>query len=207
MDQKPRDKRAGLAPAGPTRYGARVSAIHEKTLPPNLYLAGFMGTGKSALGRRLAELEHLRFIDSDDVISRTAGKPVAKIFAEEGEAEFRRREREFVESGHPPRGCVVALGGGLVTQPGMIEALRAKGVLVCLTASVESILKRTSGNRARPLLNVADPEARVRELLAEREPYYKRAGTCIMTDGRSLSDLLAHLDRIYRREAKNYPAK
>jgi len=199
--------RAGLAPLNPTRYFARVSAINEKTLPPNLYIAGFMGTGKSAIGRRLAELERLRFIDSDDAITRLAGKSVAKIFAEEGETEFRRMEREFVEGGHPARGCVVALGGGLVTQPGIIEALRAKGVLVCLIASVESILQRTRGNRARPLLNVADPEARVRDLLAEREPYYKRAGTCIMTDGRPLSDLVAHLDRIYRREAKNYPAK
>src|ERR1035438_5655508 len=91
-------------------------------LPPNLYLAGFMGTGKSALGRRLAELERLRFIDSDEVISHATGKSVAEIFAEEGEAEFRRREREFVEGGHPARGCVVALGGGLVTQPGIIES-------------------------------------------------------------------------------------
>ncbi len=166
-----------------------------------------MGTGKSALGRKLAEMKNLRFIDSDDVIARGANKPIAQIFAEEGEAEFRRMEREFIEHGHPARGCVVALGGGLVTQPGMIEALRARGVLVCLIASPETILQRTRNNPSRPLLNVPDPEARIRELLAAREPFYQRAGTCIMTDGRSLGDLIAHLDRIYHREARNYPAK
>jgi shikimate kinase len=172
--------------------------------PPNLYLAGFMGTGKSQLGRRLAEMRRMRFLDADEVIARGAGKPVAEIFAQDGEAEFRRMEREFVERGHPERGCVVALGGGAVTQPGLIETLREKGVLVCLFASAETILARTKNNPSRPLLNVPDPAARVRELLAERDPYYKRAGTGISTDGRSLGDLLTHLDKIYRREARNY---
>jgi shikimate kinase len=91
-----------------------------------------------------------------------------------------------------------------VTQPGIIETLREKGVLVCLFASVETILARTKNNPSRPLLNVPDPAARVRELLAERDPYYKRAGTNIATDGRGLGDLLTHLDKIYRREARNY---
>ena len=166
-----------------------------------------MGTGKSALGRKLAEVENLRFLDSDEVIARGAGKPVAQIFAEDGEEEFRRREREFIERGHPSRGCVVALGGGLIVQPGMIEALRARGILVCLFASPETILQRTRGNPSRPLLNVADPAQRIRELLAERDAYYQRAGTCIHTDGRSLGDLLSHLARIYRRESRNYPSK
>jgi len=166
-----------------------------------------MGTGKSALGRRMAEMMGMRFFDSDDVIARNAGKPVAQIFTEDGEAEFRRLERDYIEQGHPARGCVIALGGGLITQPRMIETLRAKGVLVCLCASPETILQRTRGNSQRPLLNVPDPEARIRQLLAEREPFYQRAGTCITTDGRSLGDLLAHLDRIYKREAKNYPVK
>jgi shikimate kinase len=166
-----------------------------------------MGTGKSALGRKLAEMKGLRFIDSDDVIARGANKPIAQIFAEEGEGEFRRREREFAENGHPGHGCVVALGGGFVCQPGIIEILRAKGVLVCLIASPETILLRTRNNPSRPLLNVPDPAARVRELLAEREPYYQRAGTNIMTDGRSPGDLIAHLDRIYKRESRNYPIK
>jgi shikimate kinase len=166
-----------------------------------------MGTGKSLLGRRLAEMKRMRFLDSDEVIAREAGKPVAQIFTEEGEEEFRRLEREFVERGHPERGCVVALGGGLVTQPGLIETLRAKGVLMCLFASPETILQRTRNNPSRPLLNVPDPAARVHELLAERDKYYQRAGTCITTDGRTLSDLLAHLDRIYRREARHYPVE
>jgi shikimate kinase len=201
------DGKRGVASRGRAFYGGMVSAPAVPTPSPNLYLAGFMGTGKSMLGRKLAEQKNMKFLDSDEAIARAVGKPVAKIFAEHGEAEFRRLEREFVERGHPDRGQVVALGGGLVTQPGVIELLRAKGVLVCLFASVETILQRTRGNSARPLLNVPDPAARVRELLAERDPYYRRAGTCIMTDGRSFNDLLAHLDRIYRREARAYPPK
>jgi len=182
-----------------------VTAPTPRPLPPNLYLAGFMGTGKSALGRKMAEARGMRFLDSDDVIARAVGKPIAQIFADNGEPEFRRLEREFVERGHPARGCVVALGGGLVAQPGVIELLREKGVLVCLCATVETILQRTRGNPSRPLLNVPDPAARIRELMAEREPFYRRAGTCIMTDGRSMSDLLSHVERIYRREERSYP--
>jgi shikimate kinase len=184
-----------------------VPAKQPPAPPPNLYLAGFMGTGKSLLGRRLAEMKGMRFLDSDEVIARGAGKPVAQIFTEDGEAEFRRKEREFVEHGHPERGCVVSLGGGMVTQPGIIELLRSKGVLVCLIASAETIMQRTKNNPSRPLLNVPDPEARVRELLAERDEFYRRAGTNIATDGRSLGDLLEHLDRIYRREARNFEGK
>ncbi|MDP0495749.1 MAG: shikimate kinase [Verrucomicrobiota bacterium JB024] len=172
-----------------------------KTPRPNLYLVGFMGTGKTTVGRALARRLRLQFVDSDQVIEEQAGKPIPQIFAEEGEAHFRALERAFIESGHPAHGCVVACGGGLVTQPGMAEALKARGVVVCLFASPQTILKRTSANANRPLLNVPDPEARIRELLAQREPAYLRAGTCIYTDQRPLADVVAHLERFYRRFA------
>ena len=172
-----------------------------KTSRPNLYLVGFMGTGKTTVGRALARRLRMEFIDSDQVIEAQAGKPIPQIFADEGEAHFRALERDFVEFGHSSSGCVVACGGGLVTQPGMAEALRAKGVVVCLFASPQTILKRTSSNANRPLLNVPDPEARIRELLAQREPAYLKAGTCIYTDERPLSEVVNHLERFYRRFA------
>lgn len=160
-----------------------------------------MATGKSTVGRILASRLGYRFFDSDAEIERCRGLSIPEIFAREGEAAFRECERRFIEEGHPERGCVVACGGGLVTAPGMIETLKSKGVVICLYATVPTILRRTRGNRNRPLLEVDDPEGRIRELLAKREPFYRRAGTLVLTDNRALTDVVEHLKRIYQREA------
>lgn len=165
---------------------------------PNLYLVGFMGVGKSAIGRRVAKELGFKFIDSDHEIEALKGRTIPEIFETEGEARFRQYEREFIETGHPEAGCVVSCGGGLVVQSGMKELLKRKGVVVCLFASVESILERTSRNSNRPLLNVQDPEARVRQLLAEREPIYMDSGACITTDGRTIPEVVRHLMRTYK---------
>lgn len=165
---------------------------------PNLYLVGFMGVGKSAIGRRLASELGFRFLDSDHEIERKVGKKIPEIFASEGEARFREYEREFIDSGHPDHGCVVSCGGGLVVQPGMSDVLKSKGVVICLFASVESIIERTGRKHHRPLLNVENPEVRIRQLLAEREPIYMNSGTCITTEGRSIPEVVRHLLRTYR---------
>jgi shikimate kinase len=169
---------------------------------PNLYLVGFMGVGKSAIGRRVARKLGYKFLDTDDRIEKQVGKKIPAIFAAEGEAQFRAYERDFIESGHPTQGCVVSCGGGLVVQEGMSELLNSKGIVVCLFASVESIIERTSRNNNRPLLNVADPEARIRELLAAREPVYMNSGACISTDGRTIGEVVKHMLRTYRDGAK-----
>ena len=101
-------------------------------------------------------------------------------------------------------GQVVACGGGLVVQPGMLDLLKTKGVVMCLHASLETILKRTAGHRHRPLLNVDNPGDRIRALYAERDPIYRRAGTVILTDARPLSDIVSHVLRAYRREAADW---
>ena len=157
-----------------------------------------MGVGKSAVGIRLARELGYSFFDSDDVIEKKAGKSIPKLFADEGEAVFRQYEREFINSGHPAEGCVVSCGGGLVVQKGMLEMLKSKGVVICLFASVESIIERTQRSKNRPLLNVDDPEARIRELFAEREPIYMNSGICISTESRSISEIVKHVLRIYR---------
>ena len=170
----------------------------------NLYLVGFMGTGKTTVGRAVAVRLGFQAMDSDHEIEREQGRTVAQIFAGEGEAAFRALERRFIERGHPDRGMVVARGGGLVVQPGMSELLRARGVVICLHATLDTILQRTAQARTRPLLNVENPEARIRQLYAEREETYKRAGTVILTDFRPLHDIVLHVLRAYRREARDW---
>jgi hypothetical protein len=99
-------------------------------LDVNLYLVGFMGTGKTTIGRAVAARMGFRLLDSDQEIEKAAGRTIAEIFAQDGEPAFRSMERDFIENGHPDRGCVVACGGGLVVQPGMLERLNRKGVVV-----------------------------------------------------------------------------
>lgn len=178
-----------------------------KTYPaiePNLYLVGFMGTGKTTIGRAVAHRLQFTLLDSDHEIESQQGKPIPEIFAQEGEAHFRSMERAFIQTGHPGKRCVVACGGGLVVQPGMLSLLKSKGVLICLHASLESILKRTSANRNRPLLDVENPMDRIKALYAEREPVYKRAGAVILTDHRPASDIISHVLRVYRRESVDW---
>lgn len=170
----------------------------------NLYFVGFMGTGKTTVGRAVAQRMGFQLLDSDVEIERKAGKPIPEIFATQGEAAFRAMEREFVENGHPSEKCIVACGGGLVVQPGMLELLQSKGIVMCLHASVETILMRTQGSKHRPLLNVENPLERIQTLYAQREPVYRRAGTVILTDGRPLTDIVAHVMRSYRREAAEF---
>jgi len=171
---------------------------------PNLYLVGFMGVGKSAIGRRVAREMGFRFIDSDRQIEKAQGRRIPEIFESEGETSFRRMERDFIENGHPDSGCVVSCGGGLVVQPGMKELLKAKGVVICLFASPESIIERTSRNKNRPLLNVPDPGAKVRALLEEREPIYMDAGSCITTEGRTISEVVRHMIRTYKSNVRSF---
>lgn len=168
---------------------------------PNLYLVGFMGTGKSTVGRQLAQKLDMTYLDSDHVIEENEGLSVAQIFEQQGEARFRQLEREFVEQGHPAQGCIVSCGGGLVVQPGMMELLRGKGLVVSLFASIDTILERTGRNRNRPLLNVENPHERIKKLLAEREPIYLSAGASFTTDHRPLSDVICHLACYYKRNA------
>jgi shikimate kinase len=170
----------------------------------NLYLVGFMGTGKTTVGRAVGAKLGFQVLDSDHEIERARGKSIPDIFAQDGEPAFRQLEREFIERGHPAERTVIACGGGLVVQPNMLELLQSKGIVVCLHASIETILARTARHRNRPLLEVENPEERIRTLYATREPIYKRSGTVILTDSRPLNDIVAHVIRSWRRDAADF---
>lgn len=170
----------------------------------NLYIVGFMGTGKSTIGRALAQRLHMEFVDSDHEIERVSGRKITEIFETMGEPEFRRMERRFIESGHPGRGCVVACGGGLIIPEGMLEAVQSRGVIVCLHASIGTVVDRVSRNKTRPLLAGEDAVSKATELYAAREPIYNRAGTTVLTEGRSIIETVLHVQRIYKRESRDW---
>jgi 3-dehydroquinate synthase len=160
-----------------------------------IWLVGMMGAGKSAVGRALARRLGRPFYDADAEVEARSGLRVAELFAREGEAGFRRREREAIEAlaGRP---AVVALGGGAVSQPGARERLAASGRLVWLRARPETLLERVGEAAERPLLAGLGAEARLarlRELLAAREPHYAAADLALETDGREVEALAEEL--------------
>ena len=163
----------------------------------NLVLTGFMGTGKSVLGRRVAAMARRPFLDMDAELERREGKSIAQIFAEDGEEAFRDAESALAtEWGGTPMGSLIACGGGVVLREQNIQALGANGVLVGLTARPEVILERTSRTSKRPLLETSDREKRIRDLLAARAPLYAKIPLQIDTsdlDPHTLALRLLHL--------------
>lgn len=168
----------------------------------NLYLVGFTGTGKSTVGRHAARELGFEFIDSDRAIEASHGKPVAQIFTEEGEPSFRALERKFITDGHPAEGCVVACGGGLIVPDGMLELVQSRGVVVCLHAPLATVLQRTTRTAHRPLLQVENREERLRTLYTAREAVYRRAGATVLTEGRPMREIVAHVLRVYQSEER-----
>lgn len=154
-------------------------------LPPNIILTGFMGTGKSTVGRRLAQRLGWRFVDTDDLIERTAGKTISRIFAEDGEPFFRELESKIAKSLAQYSHYVIATGGGLVLRPENIAALEQAGRCVLLDASAETIYERTKRHSHRPLLQGPDPRGNIQNLLDQRRDAYGRIRLRIATDGRS----------------------
>ena len=146
----------------------------------NVVLIGFMGTGKTAVGRALAARLGLAFVDTDAVVEERDGRPVARIFAEDGEERFRRLESEAVASAGDRDGTVIATGGGVVLRPENMARLRRHGMVVALRAAPEAIVARVGTGADRPLLGDR-PEERVRRLLAERGPLYQDADLVVDT--------------------------
>jgi shikimate kinase len=147
----------------------------------NIYLTGFMGTGKTVVGRELAKIRKWQFIDLDDLIEDSQHKSVSEIFAKSGEAYFRDLEKNALAGVSGKSDCVVSCGGGIVLDQGNINIMKSTGAMVCLTASVDEIIRRTSGRLQRPLLNVPDPKEKVEYLLKVRAVYYDRADIIIET--------------------------
>jgi shikimate kinase len=151
----------------------------------NIILTGFMGTGKTAVGRRLSMLLNMELIDVDTEIQKSQQMTINEIFRQFGEPRFREIETEMIQKLSERKDVIISTGGGAVLKQENMDALRKQGVIICLMASPETILKRTSHNSNRPLLKVEDPFGKIKELLDFRRPFYEKADIVIDTEGKT----------------------
>jgi shikimate kinase len=155
----------------------------------NLALIGFMGTGKSSVGRMAAHQLGYEFVDTDEVLEKRAGKPVSRIFTEDGEPAFREMERQLVLEMEDWRKKVIATGGGLGGNFDNLASLKRHALVICLWATAEAIWQRVRHQSHRPLLQDPDPLARIRQLLEQRTPCYREADVLVHTGLRSIHEV------------------
>jgi shikimate kinase len=151
----------------------------------NIILTGFMGTGKTAVGKELAQLLDMKLIDVDTEIEKTEKTTIDEIFRQSGEQRFRDKETDMIKAVSRNKNVIISTGGGAVLKKENMDILRENGVIICLTATPETILQRTGANSNRPLLQVENPFKKIKELLDFRKPYYEKADILIDTDDKN----------------------
>tara|TARA_R110000850_G_scaffold22504_28_gene66689 strand:- start:1106 stop:1660 length:555 start_codon:yes stop_codon:yes gene_type:complete len=155
----------------------------------NLILIGFMGTGKTTIGKQVAKSLGFRFVDTDQLISQKAGKSIPDIFEDEGEETFRELETDVLQGCAAAENQVIATGGGIVTKTTNHAILKQVGYVIWLQASPETIYDRVRRNRNRPLLQTEDPEKTIRDLMEQRVGLYEAAqDMAVTTDGLTLDE-------------------
>lgn len=160
----------------------------------NIILIGFMGSGKSAVGRQLAHARQVAYFDTDDLVEAAAGQKITEIFAAKGEAYFRELEAEVLQKFFFPKDFVLATGGGIVLRPANVERLKQLGSVVLLWAEVETIYQRIKEEKQRPLLNVPDPQAELRRILEVRRPlYWQAADLVVETTGKEIPQIVQEI--------------
>ena len=161
-------------------------------------LTGFMGSGKSSVGKLLAVSLDCAFIDLDSVIVKEAGKTINEIFAESGEEAFRKLESECLHKVLKNGMSVVASGGGAVVSESNRRLMRDRGYVINLSASLDSVLKRLAGATDRPLYAGQDAVNRVQKLMEERKQFYADADIRIDTDNKSVEDVVSEILKVLR---------
>nr|WP_255475030.1 shikimate kinase [Pusillimonas sp. ANT_WB101] len=155
-------------------------------------LVGMMGAGKTTIGRQLARLLDRQFIDLDHELEARCGVRVSLIFDIEGEDGFRKRETLLLDEISQQPGIVLATGGGAVLAPENRQLLKERGTVIYLRAGADELYRRVARDRNRPLLQTADPRARLRSLLQQREPLYESVATITVDTGAAPVSQLAH---------------
>lgn len=176
---------------------AADSVQADLAVPGNIFLVGMMGAGKTSVGRVLAKRLNKTFYDSDHVIEERTGVRIPLIFEIEGEPGFRNRETAVLDELTALDEVVLATGGGAVLAQENRERLRSRGTVVYLRATVKDLLNRTRHDKNRPLLQTADPRARLNELYDIRDPLYREvAHVTIDTGSQSLTALVNRLHHV-----------
>lgn len=162
--------------------------------PQRIFLVGLMGAGKTTLGKQLAKALKLKFVDSDEEIEKRTGVTIATIFDIEGEAGFRDREAAVIDELTQRDAIVLATGGGAVLREENRVHLKQRGTTVYLNATVDHLYNRTKRDHKRPLLQTADPKARLQELFEIRDPLYREVADIVLSTGKQpVKTVLQHL--------------
>lgn len=161
----------------------------------HIILIGFMGAGKTTLGKKLARRMELEFVDTDDMVESQTGQMISDIFAQKGEAYFRSLETDMLcQLRQRKTSCIIAVGGGLPMQPVNRPLLKELGTVVFLEAGVETLVQRLKNDTRRPKLQGGDLRERIVTLMKEREGVYRQvADVCVSTDNRSYSVILEEI--------------
>ncbi len=167
----------------------------------NIALIGFMGTGKTSVGRLAAEQLRFDYADTDELIQAQTGRSINDIFRIDGEPAFRALEEKIVGELAGRTKTIIATGGGLPVNPKNLASLKTHALVVSLWSSPEKIWERVRHQSHRPLLHDQDPQAKIRELLAAREPFYKQADVLLNTELRSVREVAQQVVHQFRLEA------
>ena len=159
-----------------------------------------MGTGKTSVGRLLAEKKVWNFVDLDELIELKEQCRIVDIFAKEGEPYFRKIEKKTLKEVATQKGFVVACGGGIVLDKDNIKLMKKTGTLICLSASTDKILRRVAASSQRPLLNVGDQKKRIELLKKMRQPYYLQADKVIDTSDLSVKQVADEIAKIVKKK-------
>jgi len=164
----------------------------------NIVLTGFMGTGKSEVSQQLSKVLGWKVIDIDTEIEKSQRMKITGIFKQFGEQGFRDIETETIKTLSKNKNVIISTGGGAVLRQENMDALRENGVIICLTATPETILKRIGNNNDRPLLQVEEPLKKIRELLEFRMPYYEKADIMIDTENKTPLEIAEEIIKLVK---------
>ena len=162
----------------------------------NIVIVGFMGTGKTVIAKRLAEEMKRSYVSTDDLIEKKENRTIRAIFREEGEPYFRGVEKEVIKEVASRDDQVIDAGGGVVLDSENVDTLKKTGIMVCLWAQPKTIYERTREYGHRPLLNVEDPEGKIKELLDYRRPFYEKADHHIDTTELNIDEIISRIRKI-----------
>ena len=166
----------------------------------NIYLVGFMGTGKTTVGKILAKKLKKEFVEMDEEIEKKEGRKIVDIFRLFGESYFRKVEKKVLKEIASCSNLVVSCGGGVVVDEENLKILKKTGIIICLKAIPSVIYERTKKTKERPLLNVPDPLKKIKELLAKRAPFYAKADYFVNTSTLTPEEVSEEIIKILKNE-------